>query len=142
MLEIYNKRRDFEMSKKVLTVAQKYGYASILIGISSLSSVAANLLGNFTSELISSIMGILSTILLIISSFMESEIDDERSELNLGKASHMALLILLILFATSNIIFLYFDNIVITPKILTRFFLGLGALLYGCFFLYYEKEGY
>ncbi len=129
------------MCKKVLTVAQKYGYVSILIGISSLSFVAANLLGNFTSELISTIMSILSTILLIISFFMETEIDDERSELNLGKAGHTALLILLILFATSNVIFFHFDNIIVSPRILTRFFLGLGALLYGCFFLYYEKEG-
>lgn len=72
---------------------------------------------------------------------METEIDDERSELNLGKAGHTALLILLILFATSNVIFFHFDNIIVSPRILTRFFLGLGALLYGCFFLYYEKEG-
>lgn len=130
------------MSKKVLTLAQRHGYSRIVLGTSFIISAACYLLTNEVLNLIGTILYFICSVVALATLLMKSEQDDERSVQNLtlaGESAFNYLMILALLFSTVTIVF---KDLVIDYKILIRLVLGTGYILYGYFFLKYEKEGY
>ena len=142
MLEIYNKRRNFEMSKVVLNLNQKYGYSQIVLGVSFLIAAACYVITDEILNLIGSVVHLVCSAGAVTALLLKSEPDDERSDKNLRRAGNTALLYLLSFTLVISMLTIVYKDLVIDAKILTRLVLGIGYLLYGYFFLKYEKEGY
>lgn len=130
------------MSKKVLTLAQRHGYSRIVLGISFIISAACYLLTNDVSNLVGTILYFICSVGALAMLLMKAEPDDERSVQNLRHAGESALHYLMILSLIFSMLTIVFKDWVIGSNILIRLVLGTGYILYGYFFLKYEKEGY
>lgn len=129
------------MNKIVLTLAQKHGYANILMGFGFIILVCFDLLGGLENRYIGTFTNFLCSLAVLATFAMKSESDDERSNANKMKAGHLSFLLLLATLAVLSLILIVFGNIEIKIDIILRAFLGCGYTLYGYLFLYYEKAG-
>ena len=130
------------MSHITLNLNQKYGYAQIVLGISFLFAAACYVISDENLNLIGATLHLVCSAGALTALLMKSEPEDERSDKNLRRAGQTALLYLLSLSLVISMITIVWKDLVIDSKILIRLVLGAGYILYGYFFLKYEKEGY
>ena len=122
-----------------LTLNQKYGYASMLYGVSFILSALFIKSGN-TYLIISSILLNLIAILgALLTFFLKSDIDDERALDNLHRAGYRALFIIILLInIVECIVFLF--HITLDAETMLKFILGISFSSFGYYFLCFERE--
>lgn len=124
-----------------VTLAQSHGYLNIIWGLGFILSSLLPLTGDPILKNIGLGFGLVALLLVGFTLiFLKKEREDERSIGNTNRAYTMAFLLLMVL----GTLYSYLDlrcHFNIAAKPVLDSFMGLGLILSGSFFLYYERKG-
>ena len=122
-----------------LTLKQKYGYASILYGVSFILSATFGKSDNIYLIMSSVLLTLVAISGALLTFFLKSDIDDERALNNLHRAGYRALFIIILL---TNIVecIVFLCHITFDAETMLKFILGISYSSFGYYFLYFERE--
>lgn len=124
-----------------VTLAQRHGYLNIIWGLGFIGSALLPLTGIPVLKTVGLGFGLVALLLVGLALIVfKREREDERSIENTNRAYTMAFLFSMVL----GTLFSYLDlryHFNIAAKPVLDSFIGLGLILSGSFFLYYERKG-
>lgn len=122
-----------------LTLKQKYGYASILYGVSFILSATFGKSDNIYLIMSSVLLTLVAISGALLTFFLKSDIDDERALNNLHRAGYRALFIIILLINIVECI-VFLCHITFDAETMLKFILGISYSSFGYYFLYFERE--
>ena len=122
-----------------LTLKQKYGYASILYGVSFILSATFGKSDNIYLIMSSVLLTLVAISGALLTFFLKSDIDDERALDNLHRAGYRALFIIILLINIVECI-VFLCHITFDAETMLKFILGISYSSFGYYFLYFERE--
>ena len=122
-----------------LTLNQKYGYASILYGVSFILSATFGKSDNIYLIMSSVLLTLVAISGALLTFFLKSDIDDERALNNLHRAGYRALFIIILLINIVECI-VFLCHITFDAETMLKFILGISYSSFGYYFLYFERE--
>ena len=122
-----------------LTLKQKYGYASILYGVSFILSAIFGKSDNIYLIMSSILLNLVAILGLLLTFFLKSEIDDERALDNLHRAGYRTLFIIILLINIVECIVIS-CHITLDAEAMLKFILGISFSSFGYYFLYFERK--
>ena len=126
---------------KNLSLTQNIGYGTLLFGATLISIAILDTTDyafiGLGVALLALIMGI-SSYFLINRSFDEV---DEMAEKHIGRAAFVTLWFMIALWSACTFGRHFIDYKLINPLLLLNCYLGLSLIVFGCTFIYLEKEG-
>ena len=122
-----------------LTLKQKYGYASILYGVSFILSATFGKSDNIYLIMSSVLLTLVAISGALLTFFLKSDIDDERALNNLHRAGYRALFIIILLINIVECI-VVLCHITFDAETMLKFILGISYSSFGYYFLYFERE--
>lgn len=122
-----------------LTLKQKYGYASILYGVSFILSATLGKSDNIYLIMSSVLLTLVAISGALLTFFLKSDIDDERALNNLHRDGYRALFIIILLINIVECI-VFLCHITFDAETMLKFILGISYSSFGYYFLYFERE--
>lgn len=122
-----------------LTLKQKYGYASILYGVSFILSATFGKSDNIYLIMSSVLLTLVAISGALLTFFLKSDIDDERALNNLHRAGYRALFIIILLINIVECI-VFLCHITFDAETMLKFILDISYSSFGYYFLYFERE--
>lgn len=122
-----------------LTLKQKYGYGSILYGVSFILSATFGKSDNIYLIMSSVLLTLVAISGALLTFFLKSDIDDERALNNLHRAGYRALFIIILLINIVECI-VFLCHITFDAETMLKFILGISYSSFGYYFLYFERE--
>lgn len=127
------------MKSFILTLNQKYGYASIFYGVSIILLAIFGKSSNTLLSISSSLLSLIAAVGFLLTFFLKSDIDDERALDNLHRAGFRALFTIILLISILQCI-VVFCRIPLDTDNMLKLILGISFLSFGYYFLYFERK--
>lgn len=127
------------MKSFILTLNQKYGYASIFYGVSIILLAIFGKSSNILLSISSSLLSLIAAVGFLLTFFLKSDIDDERALDNLHRAGFRALFTIILLISILQCI-VVFCRIPLDTDNMLKLILGISFLSFGYYFLYFERK--
>ena len=127
------------MKNFILTLNQKYGYASIFYGVSIILLAIFGKSSNTLLSISSSLLSLIAAVGFLLTFFLKSDIDDERALDNLHRAGFRALFTIILLISILQCI-VVFCRIPLDTDNMLKLILGISFLSFGYYFLYFERK--